>query len=130
MDLVRFILPLKVNAQYGLNKIYSGVHWNSRKKIAEEIHELVFYSLKQQRVPKRIFLKPVGISISYNSRLDCDNHGFLTKMIIDGLKGYLIEDDDRRHVKEIRQRFHSGKDVVVEVWSIEEKSKQSKEVEQ
>jgi hypothetical protein len=127
MDFVRFVVPLKVNAQYGLNKIYSGKHWSNRKKIAEEIHELVFYSLKQQKIPRSPFDKPVGICISYNSKLDCDNHGYLTKMIVDALKGYLIEDDDRKHVKEIRQRFHSGKDVVVEVWEIDEKPKQSTE---
>jgi hypothetical protein len=124
--MVSFIVPLKVNAQYGLNKIYSGTHWNNRKKVAEEIHELVFYSLKQQKIPRCLFVNPVGICISYNSKLDCDNHGYLTKMIIDALKGYLIEDDDRKHVKEIRQRFHSGRDVVVEVWEMNECSKQSK----
>jgi len=96
--LISFIIPLKVNSKYGLNKIYAGVHWAKRNKTAEEIHDLVQMSMMAQRVPRKLLTKPVVISISYNSKLDCDNHGYLTRMIIDRIKSFLIEDDSRKYV--------------------------------
>jgi hypothetical protein len=114
--MIRFIIDLKVNAQYGLNKIYSGKHWTKRKADAEEIHELVYYSMMQQNVPPVLFKKPVIIQISYNSNLDCDNHGYLTKLIVDGMKDYLLKDDSKKYVKEIRQKFWGEKGILVEIW--------------
>ena len=38
----------------------------------------------------------------------------------DALKGYLIENDDRKYVKALIQDFHSGKDVLVEIWEVGE----------
>ncbi|MDW5300738.1 MAG: hypothetical protein SA378_11490 [Sedimentibacter sp.] len=114
--MIKFTVDLKVNGNYGMNKIYSGKHWSKRNADAEEIHDLVYYSMMQQNVPPVIFKKPVVIQMNYNSNLDIDNHGYLTKMIVDGLKGYLIKDDKRKYVNEIRQKFHDGKDVIVEIW--------------
>jgi Holliday junction resolvase RusA-like endonuclease len=74
--------------------------------------------MKLQKVPQKIFTVPVAIHLSYNSRLDLDNHGYLAKMIVDALKGYLIEDDDRKHVQALIQDFHGGKDIKVEVWEV------------
>jgi NAD(P)H-hydrate repair Nnr-like enzyme with NAD(P)H-hydrate epimerase domain len=36
-------------------------------------------------------------------------------MIIDGLKGYLIKDDDRRYVKELIDRFNNENKIKIEV---------------
>jgi Holliday junction resolvase RusA-like endonuclease len=116
--LIRFTIDLKVNADYGLNKIYAGVHWTKRKKQSEEIHELVYYSMMQQNVPPILFKKPVVIQINYNSRLDCDNHGYLTKLIIDGMKDYILKDDSKKYVKEIRQKFWGGDGILVEIWEV------------
>jgi Holliday junction resolvase RusA-like endonuclease len=116
--LIRFTIDLKVNANYGLNKIYAGVHWTKRKKQAEEIHELVYHSMMQQNVPPVLFKKPVRIDISYNSRMDCDNHGYLTKLIIDGMKDYILKDDSKKYVKEIRQKFWGEKGILVEIWEV------------
>ena len=55
----------------------------------------------------------------YNSRLDCSNHGYITKLIEDGLKGWVIEDDDRMHVKGIYQGFWQGEGVKVRVMKID-----------
>lgn len=118
--MVKFTVPLKIiGKKYGLNEIYKGIHWSVRKKTAEEIHELMYYSMMAQHVPKKLFKRPVVISISYNSNLDCDNHGYLTKMLVDGLKGYLIEDDKREFVDEIRQKFYDGKDILIEIWEVD-----------
>ena len=120
--MIRFIIDLKVNAQYGLNKIYSGKHWTKRKADAEEIHELVYYSMMQQNVPPVLYKKPVIIQLSYNSNLDCDNHGYLTKLIVDGMKGYLLKDDSKKYVKGVYQTYLEGKKidygVLVEVWEV------------
>ena len=51
--MIRFTIPLKVNAEYGLNKVYAGVHWSKRKKQAEE-SEINNY----QQFENMQFLKP------------------------------------------------------------------------
>lgn len=104
---VCFYLSLRPTAAWGMNKIYAGTHWNDRKGQAEAVHLLVRAAIRRQ-VKAGPFRKAVRVTIRYNSRLDIDNHGYLTKLIIDGMKGILIEDDDRRHVSEVVQGFHSG----------------------
>lgn len=89
-----------------MNKIYAGNSWHKRKAQAAEIHELVRYAILNQVKPTRTFQKPVRIYISYNSRLDIDNHGYLSKLIIDGMKHLLIDEDSRKYVKELTQSFH------------------------
>lgn len=98
-----------------MNKIYAGVHWSKRKKQAEEIHALVRYELYRQKIPRKPFEKPVEIIFKYNSRLDVSNHGYLSKLIEDALKGYLIVDDSRKYVKRIVQEFWDGDGICVEV---------------
>ena len=81
------------------------------------MHLLVRAAIRKQNRSVRIFREPVSVSIWYNSRLDIDNHGYLAKLIIDGIKGVLIEDDDRRYVRELYQGFYGGdrKMIIVEV---------------
>ena len=111
---MKFHIDLKVCGIYGMNKYYSGTHWTKRKKTADEIHQLVACELLRQKV-KRKEMRPVEITLKYNSRLDLDNHGVLTKMIIDGMKGYLIKDDSRKYVHRITQEFWDGEGIEVEV---------------
>lgn len=113
MDNIKFNIDLKVTGKYGLNKIYSGIHWAKRKKLADSIHLLVVSSLRNQKIPRKIFEVPVEITIFYNSRMDIDNHGFLTKMIIDALKGYLIQEDSKKYVCSITQQFWRGEGICV-----------------
>lgn len=105
--MVKFEITHKVTGKEGMNKLYAGKHWAVRKKEADYWHQLTHINMKKQ-LPKRIFKKPVMITIEYNSRLDIDNHGYLSKMIIDGMKGYLIEEDSRKYVKGLAQVFHDG----------------------
>lgn len=114
---IRFTLDLQPCSAWGMNKIYAGTHWNERKEQAQAVHLLVRASIRKQHRNVRMFREPVSISIWYNSRLDIDNHGYLAKLIIDGMKGVLIQDDDRRFVKELYQGFYSGdrKKIIVEV---------------
>lgn len=106
--MIRFSLDLTPNAQWGMNKVYSGKHWSIRKEQASQVHLLVRAAIRKQNRSVRKFRNPVNVRIFYNSRLDIDNHGYLSKLIIDGMKGVLIEDDDRRFVRSLTQEFHSG----------------------
>lgn len=114
---VRFTIDLQPNSEWGMNRVYSGAHWSIRKRQAAEVHALVKAAIRKQNRNVRKFSEPVTVCIWYNSRLDIDNHGYLAKLIIDGMKGVLIEDDDRRYVKELYQGFYSGdkKKIIVEV---------------
>lgn len=115
--MIRFTIDLKVDKRYGLND-NKGKYWGEISKLATEVHELVYYSMLQQKVPKKLFKKPVRIDISYNSNLDCDNHGLLAKWIIDGMKGYLLKDDSKKYVNGVYQTFWEGDGVLVEIWEV------------
>ena len=105
---VNFVIALKPSAEWGMNRVYAGKHWSIRKAQAQQMHLIVKTAIRQQVRGARLFEKPVVVRIRYNSRLDIDNHGYLAKLIIDGMKGLLIEDDDRRFVKRLEQGFHAG----------------------
>jgi hypothetical protein len=113
--MIRFVIDFKVTGEYGMNKLYSGVHWTIRKRQADFIHSLVQTTLHNNKVPKKLYTKPVKVTISYNSRLDVDNHSYLSKLIIDGLKGYLIADDTRKYLVELDQEFWNGEGIQVKV---------------
>lgn len=113
--MIRFVIDFKVTGEYGMNKLYAGVHWTVRKRQADYIHSLVQTALYANKVPKKTFLRPVKVTISYNSKLDIDNHSYLSKLIIDGLKGWVIEDDKRKYLVELDQKFYKGEGILVEV---------------
>ena len=122
MKWIEFILPIKINSKYSLNSIYSGIHWHKRKKQAEQIHEIVRLTLISKRVPKKLFEKPVTINFWWKSMLDLDNHGYLAKLIIDGLKGYLIRDDTKKHVQEIYYAFWLDNGVRIKIMEVDNAS--------
>ena len=113
--MIKFVVDFKVTGEYGMNKLYSNCHWTVRKRQADFIHSLVQTTLYANKIPKKLFSKPVKVTISYNSRLDIDNHGYLSKLIIDGLKGYLITDDTKKYLVELDQKFWNGEGIQVEV---------------
>lgn len=98
-----------------MNKIYAGAHWTIRKKKANEFHELTAQAIQEQCTPK-IFDTPVNVRIWYNTGFDIDNHGYMSKMIVDGMKGLFIENDTRKYVNSLFQGFHSQSedDIIVE----------------
>lgn len=115
--MIKFTIDLKIDKQYGLND-NKGRCWGKVSKLTTEVQELTYYSMLQQKVPRKLFTKPVTIQISYNSNLDCDNHGLVTKWIIDSMKGYLIKDDKKEYVKEVRQKFWDEDGIFVEIWEV------------
>ena len=103
---------------YGMNAYYAGKHWSVRKRDADFWHMLVKSCLDGQEVRKVPFKRPVIISFWFNDRLDCSNHGVMIKMIEDGMKGRLIQDDSRKYVKGIECYFHDEDYIKVEVREI------------
>lgn len=96
------------NKWYGLNSIYAGKYWNERKKDSEYWHWLVVAELRRQKVPLKIFERPVKITFFWNDNLDIDNHAYMGKLIADALKGRLITDDNRRFYRSVCHDFHDG----------------------
>lgn len=94
------------NKRYGLNAYYSGKHWSVRKKDAEYWHYIVRSELHRQYSKLSLLRSPVVITFYYNDNLDLSNHACIAKMIEDALKGVIIEDDSRKHVKGIEHYFH------------------------
>lgn len=116
--IIKFKIPLTCTSEWGLNKIYAGVHWTKRKKQAEYVHMLTQQALRKAKICKGIYKEPVSITMRFNDRLDIDNHGYIVKLIIDGLKGYLIADDTKQYVKRVTSEVYEGKDieVIIEVY--------------
>ena len=101
--------------EYGMNAYYAGKHWAVRKKDAEYWHLLTRSAMNKQEVRLRPFEKPVEISFLWNDRLDIDNHAVMGKMIVDGMKGRLINDDNRRWVKCVCHYFHDEDYILVQI---------------
>jgi Holliday junction resolvase RusA-like endonuclease len=104
--------------EYGMNRIYAGKHWSKRRQDAEYWHGLVRGVLQQQKIKKRQFEQPVKIGFKWNDRLDLDNHYYIAKMIVDGLCGYILVDDNRKHVKQITHGWTDKDAVIVRITPI------------
>lgn len=102
---ITFTIPLQIDKSLSLN---DKSHYYRKNKAKQEIAQMVYYTLAHKRIPKKPFNKPVTVTIQYDSSLDIDNHGFVAKAIIDGLKGYLLHDDDKRYVTRLVQEFQQG----------------------
>lgn len=121
----RFVIPYpttkkekaKWAKEYGLNAYWAGKHWGKRKTDAEYWHTLVHSELRRQGIEKRI-IDPAEIVFYWDDRLDIDNHAAMGKMIVDALKGWLIADDSRRHLKGVHHLWHEENAIWVEVWEV------------
>ena len=91
---------------YGLNAIYAGKHFAERSKDKNFWSDMVRAVLYRQKVPKKIFERPVSISFWWNTNLDLDNEGYMRKLIIDALKGWLIFDDRLKYVRALHDYPH------------------------
>lgn len=101
--------------EYGMNAYYAGKHWSIRKQDAEYWHLLTRSAMNRQEIRVRPFEKPVEISFLWNDRLDIDNHAIMGKMIVDAMKGRLINDDSRRFVKGIYHGFHDEDYILIQI---------------
>lgn len=101
--------------EYGMNAIYAGKHWSRRKADSEYWHSLTQAALVRAGIPQRPAPKPVSIDFWRDDRLDLDNHAYMAKMIVDALKGWVIQDDNRRCVREIAHHWHDRGCILVEI---------------
>ena len=99
--------------QYSLNAIYLGKHWSKRREDAEYWHYLTIAQINQQIPKAKMYEKPVRVTMYWNDTLDIDNHAYMGKMIVDALKGRLIQDDSKKYVKSVTHEFHEGNILVV-----------------
>ena len=101
--------------EYGMNAIYAGKHWSRRKADGEYWHSLTHAALVRAGIPRNPAQKPVSIDFWWDDRLDLDNHAYMAKMIVDALKGWVIQDDNRRCVREIAHHWHDRGCILVEI---------------
>lgn len=106
------------SSRFGMNAYYAGKHWSQRKEDAEYWHLLTRSAMNKEGVRRRPFDKPVEISFLWNDRLDIDNHAVMGKMIVDAMKGRLINDDNRRWLKGIYHGFHDEDYILIQVREI------------
>lgn len=99
--------------KYGLNAYYSGKHWAQRAKDSEYWKCIVNESLKSHKIRLRTFKNPISISFYWDDKLDIDNHAVMGKMILDALKGKLVNDDNRKWVKKVSHEFWNEKIIKV-----------------
>ena len=100
--------------KYGLNAYWAGKHWSRRKADAEYWHALVRSEIRKQGI-KGHMDKPFSVEMRWNDRLDIDNHAAIAKMIVDALKGVVIQDDDRRWFKRISHAWHDEDYILVTI---------------
>jgi hypothetical protein len=98
--------------EYGMNAYYAGKHWSARKRDAEFWHMMVRSCMNDQDVRRVPFKRPVVITFHWNDRLDLDNHAVMGKMIVDAMKGRLIQQDSRKWVKGVSHAFHDRGDFI------------------
>lgn len=101
--------------RFGLNAYYAGKCWQKRKADADFWHTLVVAEMRRQGVRGTPFESAVYIEMAFNDGLDIDNHAVYAKMIIDAMKGHVIVDDDRQHVRGLTMKFHTLDCIRVEI---------------
>lgn len=96
-------IPVAGRKKLSLNKIYAGVHWSVRSKQKKQIHSMT-QLLACNTQP---FTKPVKLTfratVGKGSVMwDISNHGYLVKLVEDGLvKAGVLEDDNQKFVRSI-----------------------------
>ena len=101
--------------EYGMNAYYAGKHWSRRKADVDYWHRLVSICMEKQGIRRTPFTKPVVVTFWWNDRLDLDNHSVMGKMIVDAMKGRVIEDDNRRWLKGVCHYWHDNDYIKIEV---------------
>ena len=100
------------NKRFSDNAYYAGKHWAVRKKDADYWHNMVRACMDRQGVRKRPFEKPVEILLFWNDRLDVDNHSIMGKMLVDAMKGRLLQNDSKKWVRSVTHTFHDRGDYI------------------
>lgn len=99
-----FILP-------SWNKMYAGIFWSERKKIVDDIHELVFYEAKKQKLGKIKGRVKLNYHIVWKGNKERDLDNVPIKLITDGLvKAGVLEGDSLKFISELKITGEKGKE--------------------
>jgi len=85
---------------FSWNQYYAGMHWTKRKKEADRVHEVV-----QANLPRPCMVYEVLVSVTVTvwfEKNPFDSDNIPAKLYVDGLRGHLLVDDDRRYVKSVK----------------------------
>lgn len=105
-------LILKPYKAISWNTLYRGGHWTIRQRVADHAHQEVAVALQENA---KKFKVPVDIKITayLNRIIDPDN--LCSKIIIDGLKGKIIEDDTSKFVNSVTTMTRKAASNFVEI---------------
>jgi len=79
------------------NTLYAGKHWTVRQEMANYAHQSVQVALlKLKKIPH--FKKRVTITVTAYLKRPVDPDNVCSKLVIDGLKGKVIDDDTWKDV--------------------------------
>lgn len=106
--------PKKIG-QFSTNAYYAGKPFPIRNRDKDFWHWLTVEGMTKAKIPRKVLDVPVEIRFSFDDRLDCSNHSVIEKMIEDGMKGWILEDDTRKFVQRIVTEFNNDGKIVVEV---------------
>ncbi len=96
-------IPVAGRKKLSLNKIYAGVHWSVRSKQKGQVSDTVRVFARSIQP----FTNPVKLTfratVGKGSVMwDISNHGYLVKLVEDGLvKTGILEDDNQKFVRSI-----------------------------
>jgi len=93
-------ITLTLGQPPSLNKFYAGKHWTYRKRLGDEYKKQVKQLLENFDC---FTISNFSLSISYNSRYDCDNSILCSKFVADALveKGF-VANNSKKYYKSLR----------------------------
>lgn len=116
--MVRIVIPGERGV--GWQGFYSGGHWSKRKQAADIAHQLVRAYIDPNVEPFDCRVDIITTVYFKSQPQDSDN--ICDKLWIDGLRGWVIKDDDRRYVRRTTTQAEIDKEnprVVIEVVPVE-----------
>lgn len=91
------------------NKLYSQNHWALRKRLADEIHNLIYARLIELDVCQKKN-KKVRIKVDSYAKRPIDSDNICAKLYIDGIKRYgIIKDDTYEDIESVCLSSHKSK---------------------
>jgi hypothetical protein len=113
---VKFVVPIP--EKISLNKIYAGIHFRERMRHKDEYQMAVLAS----KIDRYEGLYPIHVKYHFKltgSRLDIDNHVYMSKMTADALVACgVIGGDEQDFISAMTitaEKLKKGEDEVVEV---------------
>lgn len=101
------------------NLFYSGTHWSKRKKLVDEIHQIVYYLSKKNKLKPFKNKVAINFEIYYRQARLHDPDNACIKPFIDGLvMSGILKDDNYHCIDEISIRIKQGKEnkIIIKIY--------------